>query len=235
MRVYNKIRTCPSGRTFSLEKQFSGPSVIGFVTTVVICLGILWVGCNPDKKNIRTQTEGGNEMAVKNAVMIIAPTNFRDEEYLEPRQIIEGAGINVTVASIKPGICSGTYGARAEAERSISDINAGDFDAVVFIGGNGSSVYWDNSDAHRLCREAHQHGKILAAICIAPVTLARAGVLKGRRATVWAGEKNQLSSVTGVKYTGADLEVDGRIITANGPQAAKRFGDKIVEMMGEIR
>ena len=174
-------------------------------------------------------------MTTKNVVMIIAPTNFRDEEYQEPRQIIEGAGINVTVASVKPGICSGTYGARAEAERSISDISARDFDAVIFVGGNGSSVYWDNSDAHRLCREVQEQGKILAAICIAPVTLARAGVLKGRRATVWSGEKDQLSSIAGIEYTGADVEVDGKIITASGPHAAKKFGDKIVEMLGETR
>jgi protease I len=205
-----------------------------FIAVAIAGLSILGAGCNPDKKNIRTQTEGEDEMAAKNAVMIIAPTNFRDEEYQEPRQIIENAGVNVIVASVKPGICYGTYGARAEAERSISDVSASDFDAIIFVGGNGSSVYWDNSDAHRLCREAHQQGKILAAICIAPVTLARAGVLKGRRATVWSGEKDQLSAL-GTEYTGADVEVDGKMITANGPHAAKRFGNKIVEMLGETR
>jgi len=205
-----------------------------FFAAVVIGLGILGAGCNSDKKNIRMQNEGVVKMADKNVVMIIAHTNFRDEEYQEPRKVIESAGINVTVASIKPGICSGTYGARAEAERSISDINARDFDAVVFIGGNGASVYWDNSDAHRLCHEAREQNKILAAICIAPITLARAGVLKERRATVWSGEKDQLSAL-GVEYTGADVEVDGKIITANGPHAAKKFGEKIVEILGETR
>lgn len=36
----------------------------------------------------------------KNIVMVIASTNFRDEEYAEPRKVIEDAGAHVTVGML---------------------------------------------------------------------------------------------------------------------------------------
>ena len=35
----------------------------------------------------------------KKVLMVIAPDKFRDEEYNEPRRILEGRGCTVTVAS----------------------------------------------------------------------------------------------------------------------------------------
>ena len=72
--------------------------------------------------------------------------------------------------------------------------------------------------------------KIIAAICIAPVTLANAGILNGKKATVFPSGKNDLIR-NGAKYTGDSVTVDGNIITANGPMAAEAFGKKIVEML----
>ena len=107
-----------------------------------------------------------------------------------------------------------------------------DYDAVVFVGGVGAQEYWADSTAHAIAKAAVDSGKVLGAICIAPVTLGNAGVLSGKRATVWSSERERLEA-GGAVYTGADVEVDGRVVTASGPGAAKEFGKRIATLLSE--
>ncbi|MEM2638356.1 MAG: DJ-1/PfpI family protein, partial [Candidatus Hadarchaeales archaeon] len=94
-----------------------------------------------------------------------------------------------------------------------------------------SSIYFSNKHALSIAKEAFSAGKVVGAICIAPVILANAGILKGRRATVWDGDFVKMLEAGGAKYTGKNVEVDGKIVTANGPHAAREFGKKIAELL----
>ena len=167
---------------------------------------------------------------MKKAVMVIAQDNFRDEELFEPKDILEKAGIDVKIASSGLKSAKGMLGGTAEPEVLLKDISAKDYDAVIFVGGAGASVYWDDPVAHRLITEAYNSDKIVGAICIAPVTLAKAGILKGKKATVWKSESGQLEAL-GAVYTGVNCQKDGRIITAAGPFAAKEFGEELVKAL----
>jgi protease I len=109
-------------------------------------------------------------------------------------------------------------------------VRVSDYDCIVFIGGVGATVYFDDPLAHSIASEAAAAGKVVAAICVSPVTLARAGVLQGRRATVFPDYAAELENA-GAMYTGEDVTVDGRIITANGPGAAEKFMWKIAEAL----
>lgn len=169
---------------------------------------------------------------MKSVVMIIAQDNFRDEELLQPKRILEEGGIIVKVASRKRQEARGMLGARVMPDMTLQDIDVQDFDAVVFVGGGGSSTYWDDPLAHKISCEAYSANKIVAAICIAPVTLAKAGLLKGRRATVWSSEAESLKA-EGAIYTPGALERDGNIITASGPTAADAFGKQILKAISE--
>ena len=169
---------------------------------------------------------------MKKVVMIIAQSGFRDEELLEPKEVLESKGVEVKIASTTQGYAQGVMGARVKADLLVGDIEAKNFDAVVFIGGAGASQYWDDPVAHRLAKDALAANRVLAAICIAPVTLAKAGMLKGRRATVWSSEAGQLKAA-GANYTGKPVERDGNIITAAGPFAAREFGEEIARAISE--
>ena len=70
----------------------------------------------------------------------------------------------------------------------------------------------------------------VAAICLAPVILANAGVLKGRRATVAGTEAKTIES-RGAKYMGPGVTVDGNIVTGNAPKSSRLFGQKINELL----
>lgn len=166
----------------------------------------------------------------KRILFIIAFEMFRDEEYEEPRKVFEKAGYKVTTASTKMGMAHGKIGMTANVDILIKDAKVADHDAVVFVGGPGSYDLFDNADALRIAREAVKEGKILGGICAAAAILAHAGVLKGLKATSFPGVSDELIK-NGAKYTGKGLEIDGKIITADGPAHAKHFGEAIVKAL----
>lgn len=163
-------------------------------------------------------------------LMVIAPEGFRDEELKIPKVLFEEAGLRVVVASVSTAEAKGMLGMRVKPDVELSEVDVADYDAVVFVGGIGSRVYFADPQALRIAREAVQRGKVLGAICLAPVILARAGVLKGKRATVWPSEGKTLQEL-GANYTARPVEVDDRVVTANGPQAAEAFAQKILQLV----
>ena len=165
------------------------------------------------------------------ALMVIAPTMFRDEEYAEPKRVLEAHGVSVTTASVTPGECIGKLGMRATATLSIRDAVDLDWDAVVFIGGAGAQVFFDDAEAHRLAKTQVDAGGVLAAICIAPSTLAHAGLLRGVRATAFPSQEDDLRQ-HGALWTGAAVTTDGLIVTGNGPEAAEQFGEAVATALG---
>ncbi|MCX6694866.1 MAG: DJ-1/PfpI family protein [Candidatus Altiarchaeota archaeon] len=160
-------------------------------------------------------------------LMVVAPRNFRDEELFTPKKILEDAGVKVSVASRGVNEATGAVGARVNVDVDVSQANAADYDAVVFIGGAGAAVYFNDPVVLKLAGESFSAGKLTAAICIAPSILANAGILQGRKATSFPSEKGNLVS-KGATYVSQPVVEDGLIVTAVGPQAAGGFGRKLV-------
>ncbi len=163
----------------------------------------------------------------KKVLMVIAKADFRDEEYLEPYSLLKNEGASITIASESAGPCSSMLGeVEAVADFSIDEVDGEKYDAVVFVGGKGASEYFDSEMAHSIALSAFKAGKVVSAICIAPVILANAGLLKGRKATCFPAVKDRLID-KGVSYTGSAVERDGDIITGEGPEAAAEFAMEV--------
>ncbi|MFH0948581.1 MAG: DJ-1/PfpI family protein [Elusimicrobiota bacterium] len=184
------------------------------------------------KKMLRSPWRPESAFGGGKVVMIIAKNEFRDEEYLQPKEILTKSKVEVVTVSSSTGTAKGMLGAIVNVDITINEVDAKNYDAVIFIGGGGASEYFDNKQAHKIAVDTINNKKILAAICIAPVTLAKAGVLKGKKATVFpSGLGIDEIKKYGGTYTGKKVEVDGNIVTAYGPEAAKQFGEKILELL----
>ena len=167
---------------------------------------------------------------MKSVLMVIAPDQFRDEEYARPKEVLEQRGASITTASVAPGPCRGKLGMMARADVALMEADPAEYDAIVFVGGGGSSIYFDDADAHRVAKAMVDQGKPLGAICIAPSTLAHAGLLQGLRVTSFPSQEQDLVA-HGADFTGAPVEIDGLIVTANGPDAAREFGSAIADAL----
>ena len=164
-------------------------------------------------------------------LFVIAPEDFRDEELLQPKEVLEFLGAETTIASTKKGTAVGKLGAKVEIEKTINEINYIDFDAVVFVGGRGVETYklYENLDVLKLARDFYNADKLTCAICIAPRILAMAEILKNKNATCHPDPASiALLKQHSVHYIDEQsVVIDGNIITANGPEASREFGEKI--------
>ena len=168
----------------------------------------------------------------KRVVMVIAHENFRDEEFQEPYELLTSLGASVEIASTSLEEAKGMLGKRVKPTMLLENVDPNEFDAVIFVGGSGAARYFNDSTALELARRAYEAGKVVGAICIAPVILANAGVLRGKRATVWDGDFVKQLEANGASYTGNSVEIDGKVITANGPHAARQFAEAIAKLLG---
>lgn len=168
-------------------------------------------------------------MVSRRILMVIAPEAFRDEELLVPREYFTREGWQVDTASTQVGEVFGMLGAKENVELTVSDVTPDAYDAVVVVGGMGSpSHLWENAPLHQIIRALDAKRKVVSAICLSGAVLAKAGVLQGKKATVWEmPESVQALKDGGAQYTAAPATVDGHIITANGPEAAADFAREI--------
>jgi protease I len=159
--------------------------------------------------------------------MIIAPSKFRDEELVKPRALLMAQGCHVDVASLTTSPATGMLGTVCVPDTTLDQLDAASYDAIVFVGGAGARTYWDNATCHALARAAVAKGKVLGAICLAPVILARAGVLQGKQATVWPAARPELAQA-GARVNTSHVVTEGLIVTGDGPASAEPFGRALI-------
>ncbi len=171
----------------------------------------------------------------KKIAIVIAFKGFKDPEYFIPRDILETAGAEIITVSSEKGTAFGDDGGEAKVDLIASEADPAEFDAVVFIGGPGMGENLDNREFQSIAEKAVEKGKVLAAICIAPALLAKAGLLRDRKATVWSSymDKSAIKILkeNGAVYEEKDVVIDGRIVTAAGPHAAEQFGQALIGVL----
>ncbi len=170
---------------------------------------------------------------MKKSLLVIAQQGYQDREYAGTRAALVGGGVDIEVASTEAGACLGKLGGTETAAKALRDVTVTAYDAVVFIGGPGAEALASDAHALSVARAAVEANILLGAICIAPLSLAKARVLDGRKATVWdsGGEQAALLERYGAQYTGDSVTVDGRIVTANGAGATDEFARSLLALI----
>jgi protease I len=166
-------------------------------------------------------------------LIIIAPEKFRDEEFTVPAALLQKAGIGFDIASTRRGSCTGMIGAKIQAPLSFGEADPQSYDGILVVGGVGAQSYlWGDEILRNMVKYFHASGKVVAAICLAPVVLARAGILAGKNATVFTTPVSSREMKTGGAILSDKAVVsDSRIITANGPAAAEEFARAFIRSL----
>ena len=163
-------------------------------------------------------------------LVVVADAGFEDIELSTVRDGLVEAGYRPVIASAAGGEALGSGGSTVATNMKLADAVAADFVGVALIGGSGSAQYLDDAGLHALLRETVKTDKPVGAICLAPVILARAGLLKGREATVWKDNRAELEQA-GCSKVGTGVVVDGTIVTADGPDSSEGFRDAFLSCL----
>jgi len=170
------------------------------------------------------------DLSNKKVIILLPMADFRDEEYFSVRETLETQNAEVLVASSDLGVARGMLKGSVEIDMTLLEIELSGVSAVIFIGGQGAAGYFTDSTALQIVKEAYEKGILIGAICLAPMILANAGILHGKRVTAFSSLDGKLREM-GVDYVSEPVMVDGKIITAQRSEDAKEFGEKIAEML----
>jgi len=167
-----------------------------------------------------------------NVLIVIAPERYKEEEFFDLKDMLEKNGIRITIANStgKPSISKN--GKIVEVQKTLDKVDVDNYDAIIFVGGSGASVYFNDKNALHLARKFYEARKIVGAICIAPTILANAGILNGKKATAFMTQKEVIESV-GI-YTGREVEQDGNIITCKWPTAVPEFAKILIKSLKQF-
>ena len=143
---------------------------IAVIASVVLCISVSASGCVTEDND--TDNTGDNEvhkmidLSNKTILMVIAPSDFRDEELFVPKDFFEKNGAEVVIASENKRTAKGMLGRTASVDLSVSDVDTSDYDAIIFVGGSGveSHKLYENEAYLKLAADASSSGKVIGAI-----------------------------------------------------------------------
>lgn len=180
---------------------------------------------------------------MKKALVLLAD-GFEEIEAVSPIDYLRRAGINVKIVSCGEGrLRTGSHSIAIHTDISVKDaLTEAEVDAVIIPGGMpGAANIAACAEAAELITRLHAEGKIIAAICAAPVVvLAGLGLLAGRAFTCYPGIDADMA-----RWAGLDCEertrgaikkadrvvMDGTLITGCGPGAAEEFSLAIAQTL----
>jgi protease I len=182
-------------------------------------------------------------MANDNILFVIAQKDFNYREISVTKDILEKNNYQTKIASFrkKDAYSYPLYnhqriiiGPDLTVEDSVNHLD--DYAAVLIIGGVGCPTL-NKEETRQLLQESNKLEKIIGGICLGPTILAKAGILDGRRATVWRTEEHEegpeILKEHGAIYTGEDLTIDNNIITASTYEHAELFAYAINDKLKE--
>ena len=93
--------------------------------------------------------------------------------------------IALVTASVRPKITS-TWNFEVITEKTIADVSAGDYEALIIPGGFGGAGFFKDTKLRvfqEKIEEFYSKDKYIAGVCTGVIPLLESGILKGKRAT----------------------------------------------------
>jgi len=159
-------------------------------------------------------------------VMVPLADGFEEIEALTVVDVLRRIGIQVDTVGVVSSMITGSHGVRVMTDKKLAEVKE-DYDAIVLPGGNpGYKNLARTSKLIEILKKMNSQGKLVAAICASPSVLAQAGILEGKKATIYPGMEKELPYPRDDKVV-----IDGNVITSQGPGTAIEFSLAIVEAL----
>lgn len=161
-------------------------------------------------------------------VCVLLAEGFEEVEALTISDIMRRAKVTCDLVSIKDKKVTSSHNVTIEADRIFDETM--EYDLIVLPGGiPGATNLRDDERVINLLKKQNKEGKLIGAICAAPIVLGRAGLTEGRKITSYPGYEDELPNCD---YLEDAVVVDGNIITSRGPATAMAFSYKLLEVLG---
>ena len=166
-------------------------------------------------------------------IAILVEQDFEDTELIEPLRAMKDADSKVViVGSGSQESYRGKRGAvTIKVDTTADKVKAEDFDAIIVPGGYAADKMRLHQPMIDLVRQAHNLGKVVAAICHGPQLLISADIINGRRLTSWPSVAVDLKNA-GAIWVDEPVVQDGNLITSRKPADLPKFNKAIIKAVG---
>jgi protease I len=172
-------------------------------------------------------------------IAILATNGFEQAELEVPQDRLKKAGATVHVVSLAAGEIKGwdkkDWGRPVKVDKTLDEVSAGDYDAVVLPGGQiNPDLLRVEPKALKFIKDIFDAKKVVAAVCHAPWLLIETGIAKGRKMTSFKSIKTDVANA-GAQWEDSEVVVDQGVITSRNPGDLEAFSAKIIEEIKEGR
>ena len=160
------------------------------------------------------------ESFIMKKVLVPFAEGFEEVEAVTIVDILRRGGVEVVTASLMGPLVTGAHGMRIEADSILSEVLEEEYDAIILPGGGkGTENLLECEPLKRRLQRQKADGKLVAAICAAPMVLDNAEVLSGEEVTCYPTCAPQMSC----RVEDVPVIADGLVITGQAPGAALLF------------
>lgn len=173
--------------------------------------------------------EKGRLFNLDNKVLIFAAEGFEELEALTVVDVLRRSDVEVDVCSLGDILITGAHGIQVKADITMEQLDENKYNAVVLPGGMpGTLNLKNNGKVLEVIKSFNKLGKLVCAICAAPMVLECADILKGKKATSYP---DFIDSSCGCTYCEELVVRDNNIITSRGPATAIYFAVEILRAL----
>lgn len=162
-------------------------------------------------------------------ILVPLAEGFEEIEAVAIIDILRRAGITVITAGLDNLAVRGAHNITVQCDVLLSAVDVKALDGAVLPGGMPGTK---NLLKHSLLRDIlvalDREEALVAAICAAPIVLAAAGVVKGKRATSYPGYEKEMNEAD---YSTDAVVADGNVITSRAAGTAVPFALALVEKL----
>lgn len=161
---------------------------------------------------------------------ILLADGFEEVEALGVVDILRRANIDIDTVSV-----SETFDVTSSRDITVKAdklfTNMDQYDMIILPGGAGAWKLREDDKVIKIVQEYNKQGKLISAICAAPMILGKAGIVKGKKVTSYPGEEIQ-SYLKEATYLEDPVVEDGNLTTSRGPSTAFAFAYALVDRLG---
>ena len=173
-------------------------------------------------------------------ILIVIPQNrFCDQQLLDLKAVFEKIPLKMIVLSKSGKEAVGEKKTRLTPDGILVDwdkkfILNKKYDAVVVVGGKGAkNSIWNDPILPQILTDHFRAGKVVGALGLSVVALARAGLLAGQDASAPDHEVCiQELKDAGTFISENPLTCSNQVVTAGDDSSGKLFGEKVLELLG---
>lgn len=163
-------------------------------------------------------------------VLLPLAKGFEDIEAVTVIDVLRRGGVEVVTAALGDDLeVMSAHGIKMAADFRLADVIDATYDAIVLPGGGEGTHNLKHCDPliTRLQRQ-HAEGRLLCAICAAPIVLEHAGVLdEGVQVTCYPSCQMELNR----DWSPVPVIADRNVITGQAPGSAELFALVVLQML----